>query len=108
MSAQIPATHERQAISLFQRDIVKRALIDSLKKLDPRVQVRNPVMFVVEIGSVITTGVAVLLEAEHMCMSLRGVEKLGALTVTTHFTGAFRDDSNEQVRFMTLLRGGQR
>ena len=28
MSAQIPATHERQAISLFQRDIVKRALID--------------------------------------------------------------------------------
>ena len=55
MSAQIPATHERQAISLFQRDIVKRALIDSFKKLDPRVQIRNPVMFVVEIGSVITT-----------------------------------------------------
>ncbi|MEJ2376147.1 MAG: GTP cyclohydrolase I FolE [Pseudolabrys sp.] len=53
-------------------------------------------------------GVAVLLEAEHMCMSLRGVEKLGALTVTTHFTGAFRDDSAEQVRFMTMLRGGQR
>ena len=55
MSAQVPATHERQAISLFQRDIVGRALIDSVKKLDPRVQIRNPVMFVVEIGSVITT-----------------------------------------------------
>src|SRR6201997_5845807 len=55
MSAQIPATHERQAISLFQREIVVRALIDSVKKLDPRGQVRNPVMFVVEIGSVITT-----------------------------------------------------
>jgi K+-transporting ATPase ATPase B chain len=55
MSAQIPATHERRAISLFQRDIVKRALIDSFKKLDPRVQIHNPVMFVVEIGSVITT-----------------------------------------------------
>jgi K+-transporting ATPase ATPase B chain len=55
MSAQIPATHERQAISLFQPEIVKRALIDSFKKLDPRVQIRNPVMFVVEIGSVITT-----------------------------------------------------
>jgi K+-transporting ATPase ATPase B chain len=51
----VNATHERQAISLFQRDIVKRALIDSLIKLDPRVQLRNPVMFVVEIGSVITT-----------------------------------------------------
>src|SRR5580698_5452450 len=55
MSAQMPATHERQAVSLFQREIVGRALIDSLKKLDPRVQARNPVMFVVEIGSVITT-----------------------------------------------------
>ncbi len=54
MSA-VNATHERQAVSLFQGDIVKRALIDSVKKLDPRVQVRNPVMFVVEIGSVITT-----------------------------------------------------
>jgi potassium-transporting ATPase ATP-binding subunit len=55
MSAPIPATHERRAISLFRREIVVRALIDSVKKLDPRVQVRNPVMFVVEIGSVITT-----------------------------------------------------
>ena len=48
-------THERAAISLFRRDIVVRALLDSLKKLDPRVQLRNPVMFVVEIGAVITT-----------------------------------------------------
>ncbi len=55
MSAQIPAAHERQAISLFQGDIVRNAVIESFKKLDPRVQVRNPVMFVVEIGSVITT-----------------------------------------------------
>lgn len=53
-------------------------------------------------------GVAVMIEAEHMCMSLRGVEKPGALTVTTHFTGAFRDDANEQVRFMSMLRGGPR
>jgi len=58
MSAQgVGGTHknERKAVSLFQREIVVRALIDSFKKLDPRVQVRNPVMFVVEIGSVITT-----------------------------------------------------
>ncbi len=46
---------ERRAVSLLRRDIVTRALIDSLVKLDPRVQVRNPVMFVVEVGSVITT-----------------------------------------------------
>src|SRR5471032_1524193 len=48
-------TTERQAVSLFQGSIVKRALIDSLVKLDPRVQIRNPVMFVVELGAVITT-----------------------------------------------------
>ncbi len=46
---------ERRAISLFQPAIVRRALIESFLKLDPRVQIRNPVMFVVEIGAVITT-----------------------------------------------------
>lgn len=50
-------------------------------------------------------GVAVMMEAEHSCMSLRGVEKIGAQTVTTKFTGLFRDDPAEQVRFMTLVRG---
>src|SRR5581483_11583530 len=46
---------DRRAVSLFQRDIVRRALIESCFKLDPRVQIRNPVMFVVEIGAAITT-----------------------------------------------------
>jgi magnesium-transporting ATPase (P-type) len=46
---------ERRAISLFRRDIVRRAVIDSFAKLDPRVQIHNPVMFVVEIGAAITT-----------------------------------------------------
>ena len=41
--------------SLFDRAILRPALLGSLRKLDPRVQVRNPVMFVVEIGAVITT-----------------------------------------------------
>jgi GTP cyclohydrolase I len=49
-------------------------------------------------------GVAVMIEAEHMCMSLRGVQKAGALTVTTQFTGVFRERPEEQVRFMTMLR----
>jgi K+-transporting ATPase ATPase B chain len=56
MSTSTPAAPQRrQAISLFRRDIVNRALIDSFIKLDPRVQIRNPVMFVVEIGAAITT-----------------------------------------------------
>lgn len=49
-------------------------------------------------------GVAVMVEAEHMCMTLRGVRAHGASTVTTQFTGAFRDDPAEQMRFMTLAR----
>jgi GTP cyclohydrolase I len=51
-------------------------------------------------------GVAVMLEAEHQCMTLRGVQKHGASTVTTQFTGVFRDDPAEQLRFLTLVRGG--
>ncbi len=43
-----------QARSLFDRQILGQAIIDSFKKLDPRVQVRNPVMFVVLIGTVVT------------------------------------------------------
>ena len=49
-------------------------------------------------------GVAVMIEAEHMCMSMRGVLKHGALTVTTRFTGAFRNDPAEQGRFMAMAR----
>jgi potassium-transporting ATPase ATP-binding subunit len=45
----------RQSANLFTREIVTRAIADSCRKLDPRIQVRNPVMFVVEVGSVITT-----------------------------------------------------
>ena len=52
-------------------------------------------------------GVAVMLEAEHMCMSIRGVTKPGSLTVTTQFSGLFRDNPHDQVRFMTMVRGGQ-
>jgi GTP cyclohydrolase I len=53
-------------------------------------------------------GVAVMMEAEHMCMSLRGVEKPGSSTVTTQFTGTFRESPEEQVRFLTLVNSGQR
>src|SRR5262249_7516268 len=53
-------------------------------------------------------GVAVMLEAEHTCMSLRGVEKPGSKTITSQFTGLFRDDPAEQARFITLVRSSPR
>ncbi|MFY9629080.1 MAG: GTP cyclohydrolase I FolE [Methylocystis sp.] len=52
-------------------------------------------------------GVAVLVEAEHMCMSMRGVLKQGSSTVTVQFSGSFRDNPSEQAHFYTLLRGGR-
>jgi len=48
-------TPETQPRSLFDPEILRPALLESVRKLDPRVQARNPVMFVVEIGALITT-----------------------------------------------------
>ncbi|MFD1326624.1 GTP cyclohydrolase I FolE [Mycoplana ramosa] len=50
-------------------------------------------------------GVAVMIEAEHMCMAMRGIQKQGSTTLTTTFTGAFKSEPAEQVRFMTMIRG---
>jgi len=52
-------------------------------------------------------GVAIMLDAEHFCMSIRGVQKEGARTLTTRFTGRFKDDPAEQVRFLTLIGSGK-
>lgn len=52
-------------------------------------------------------GLAVMMEAEHMCMAMRGIQKQGVSTVTTGFTGVFKQDPTEQLRFMTLVRGGR-
>lgn len=52
-------------------------------------------------------GVAVMVEAEHLCMAMRGVQKAGVSTITSQFRGVFRDDASEQVRFLTLVRGGR-
>ncbi|MGI6853009.1 GTP cyclohydrolase I FolE [Mesorhizobium sp. 1B3] len=51
-------------------------------------------------------GVAVMIEAEHMCMAMRGIRKQGSTTLTSTFTGAFKDSPEEQVRFVTMVRAG--
>ena len=47
-------------------------------------------------------GVGVVLEAEHMCMSLRGVQKLGTQTVTSALRGLVRDDPRTRQEFLAL------
>jgi GTP cyclohydrolase I len=49
-------------------------------------------------------GVGVVLEAEHMCMSLRGVQKLGAMTVTSALRGLVRDDVRTRQEFLALTK----
>ncbi|MGZ3411298.1 MAG: GTP cyclohydrolase I FolE [Xanthobacteraceae bacterium] len=48
-------------------------------------------------------GVAVMLDAEHTCMSMRGVAKAGSTTITSQYLGVFRDDPNAQSRFISLV-----
>lgn len=49
-------------------------------------------------------GVGVVLEAEHLCMSLRGVQALGAHTVTSALYGLIRDDPRTRAEFLALSR----
>jgi GTP cyclohydrolase IA len=48
-------------------------------------------------------GVAVYIEADHQCMSIRGVHKPGSSTVTTTFSGIFKTDQNARDRFMAMI-----
>jgi GTP cyclohydrolase IA len=50
-------------------------------------------------------GVGVVIEAEHLCMSLRGVQKTGATTVTSALHGLVRDDARTRQEFLALARG---
>ena len=50
-------------------------------------------------------GIGVVIEAEHMCMSLRGVQKPGATTVTSALVGQVRDDARTRQEFLALAGG---
>ena len=49
-------------------------------------------------------GVGVVLEAEHLCMSLRGVQKPGTMTVTSALHGLVRDDARTRQEFLSFTR----
>ncbi len=53
-------------------------------------------------------GVAVTIEAIHLCMAMRGVRKRDALIITSSMLGAFRDDSKTRMEFLNLVRSGDR
>ncbi|MFM1931168.1 MAG: cyclohydrolase FolE [Bacteroidota bacterium] len=49
-------------------------------------------------------GVAVVIEARHLCMQMRGVEKQNSITTTSAFTGVFLDDPKTRKEFISLIR----
>lgn len=48
-------------------------------------------------------GVAVVIEAQHLCMSMRGIQKQNAIMTTSEFTGAFLKNTNTRQEFMHLI-----
>ena len=50
-------------------------------------------------------GVAVVIEALHLCMCMRGVEKQNALTITSSMLGVFKSDSRTRMEFMSFIKG---
>lgn len=48
-------------------------------------------------------GVAVVIEAQHLCMSMRGIQKQNSVTTTSEFTGAFLKNENTRQEFMHLI-----
>ncbi|MGL5698805.1 MAG: potassium-transporting ATPase subunit B, partial [Kluyvera sp.] len=56
----------RKQLALFEPSLVRQALIDAVKKLSPMIQWRNPVMFIVWIGSLLTSGLAVAMATGHL------------------------------------------
>jgi GTP cyclohydrolase I len=52
-------------------------------------------------------GAAVVIEARHLCMEMRGVEKVGGQTVTSCMLGCFRDDARTRSEFLELIRSNR-
>jgi GTP cyclohydrolase I len=82
-------------------------LVDLLAKR-PQVQER----LTTEIADVLERtlkprGVFVVIEAEHLCMSMRGVKKPGSITVTSAVHGVFRSDPRTRAEAMALIRDGR-
>ena len=74
------------------------------RRLQSQETLTNQIVEAIETG-LAPRGVAVLIEAEHQCMTTRGVNHRHVSTVTNRFTGAFRDDPALVERFLKLARG---
>jgi GTP cyclohydrolase I len=80
-------------------------LVDAFAKR-PQVQERLTTQIAETIDRVLQPkGVLVVIEAEHLCMSMRGVQKPGTTTVTSAVRGLFRDDPRTRAEAMAFIHG---
>jgi GTP cyclohydrolase I len=79
-------------------------VVDTLAK-KPQVQERLTTEIAEAIEQALSPrGVFVVLEAEHLCMTMRGIKKPGAVTVTSAVRGLFRNDARTRQEAMTHIR----
>ena len=104
----LPLTYGSDEALLFATERTERPLVVLAGHLDT-VPAQDNLPGRIEGGSVIGLGasdmkggVAVMIEAVHQCMSIRGVKKPDVATITTQFTGIFKEDPAQQARFMML------
>jgi GTP cyclohydrolase IA len=84
----------------------KLARLVDLYARRPQVQERMTSQIANALESVLEPrGVIVVIEAEHLCMSMRGVRKPGARTVTSAVRGVFRDSARTRAEAMSLIQG---
>jgi GTP cyclohydrolase IA len=82
-------------------------LVDVLAKR-PQVQERLTTQIADALDAALEPkGVFVVIEAEHMCMTMRGVKKPGSVTVTSAVRGRFRSDAKTRAEAMGLIRGNR-
>ncbi len=76
------------------------------RRLQVQERLTNDVARVVE-GVLKPKGVAVILEAQHLCMMMRGVQKQNSYAITSAMLGEFESDPKTRSEFMQLLRQGR-
>src|SRR3954466_10306564 len=87
----------------------KLARVVELFARRPQVQERLTVQVASWLQSQLSPrGVGVVVEAEHMCMTLRGVQAPGTTTITSALQGVLREDPRSRAEFLSLTNGGPR
>lgn len=104
--ARIVEMFSRRLQSKFKSLFVCLLLNDSLTILKfYKVQERLTVEIAEAINEAVSArGVGVVVEASHMCMVMRGVEKFNSMTVTNHMTGEFKNDAIVRQEFLSLIK----